>query len=65
MLMPLEHGLGFHQFGRRLPSGPDARKQHPQEAKRRVKARAGLSLLANAFFVEGELTSNGYYLTAQ
>jgi hypothetical protein len=33
MLMPLEHGLGFHQLGRRFPSGPDARKQHPQEAK--------------------------------
>ena len=65
MLMPFEHGLGFHQVGRRLPSGPHARQQHPQEAKRRVKARARLSLLANAFFVEGELTSNGYHLTAQ
>jgi hypothetical protein len=63
MLMSFEHRLGFHQVGRRLPSGPDARQQHPQEAKRRVKPRAGLSLLTNAFFVEGELTSNGYHLT--
>ena len=22
MLMPLEHGLGFHQLGRRFPSAP-------------------------------------------
>ena len=35
------------------------------EAKRRVKPRAGLSLLADIFFVEGELTSNGYHLTCQ
>jgi hypothetical protein len=65
MLMPLEHGLGFHQLGRRLPSAPHLGQQHPQEAKRRVKPRAGLSLLANALFVEGELTSHGYNLTSQ
>jgi hypothetical protein len=29
-----------------------------------VKARVGQSLLADTFFVEGELTSNGYYLTS-
>ena len=57
MLMPLEHGLGFHQLGRRLPSGPYAGQQHPQEAKRRVKPRAGLSLLADNFFVKGALTA--------
>src|SRR6516225_6669503 len=34
MLMPLEHRLGFHQLGRRLPSGPYPGQQHPQEAKR-------------------------------
>src|ERR1700739_916435 len=65
MLMPFEHRLGLHQVGRRLPFGPDARQQHPQEAKRRVKPRTGLSLLADTFFVEGELASNGHYLTSQ
>src|SRR5215469_13321664 len=65
MLMPFEHRLGFHQLGRRFPSDPHPGQQHPQEAKRRVKPRAGLSLLADIFFVEGELTSNGYHLTCQ
>src|SRR5215471_10132141 len=65
MLMPLEHGLGFHQLGRRLPSAPHPGQQHPQEAKRRVKPRAGLSLLTDTFDVERELTSHGYHLTAQ
>src|SRR5215471_13314907 len=65
MPMPLEHGLGFHQVGRRLPSGPHPGQQHPQEAKRRVKPRAGLSLLADTFFVKGELTAHGYHLTTQ
>src|SRR3974377_221560 len=65
MLMPFEHRLGFHQLGSRLPSGPDALQQDPPAAKRRVKERGGLSLLANVFFVEDQLTSNGYHLTAQ
>ena len=64
MLIPLEHRLGFHQLGRRLPSGPYPGQQHPQEAKRRVKPRAGLSLLADTFFVKGELTAHGYHLTS-
>src|SRR6516165_2214628 len=64
MLMPLEHRLGFHQLGRRLPSAPCSGQQHPQEAKRRVKPRAGLSLLVDTFFVKGELTSHGYHLTS-
>src|SRR6516162_557220 len=61
---PLEHRLGFHQLGRRLPSGPYLGQQHPQEAKRRVKPRVGLSLLADTFFVKGELTAHGYHLTS-
>src|SRR6516162_7549953 len=65
MLMPLEHRLGLHQVGRRLPSAPNPGQHHPQEAKRQVKPRAGLSLLADAFDVEGELTSHGYHLTPQ
>src|SRR5262249_18964324 len=65
MLMPLEHRLGFHQFGRRLPSGPHPRQQHPQEAKRRVKPRAGLSLPADTFSVKRELTPHGYRLPSQ
>src|SRR6516165_10211923 len=65
MPMPLEHRLGFHQLVRRLPSGPHPGHQHPQEAKRRVKPRAGLSLLADTFFVKGELTAHGYHLTSQ
>src|SRR5215470_5982951 len=62
---PLEHRLGFHPLGRSLPSGPYPGQQHPQEAKRRVKPRAGLSLLADTFLVKGELTSHGYHLTSQ
>ena len=54
MLMPRENGLGFHQVGRRLPSAPHPGQQHPQEAKRRVKPGAGLSLLADTFFVCAE-----------
>jgi len=54
MLMPLEHRLGFHQLGRRLPSDPYPGQQHPQEAKRWVKPRAGLSLLADTFSVCAE-----------
>ena len=65
MLMPLEYRLGFHQLGRRLPSGPHPGQQHPQEAKRWVKPRAGLSLLADTFFANGELTAHGYHLTSQ
>src|SRR6516162_3829484 len=65
MLMPLEHRLGFHQVGRGLPSAPYPRQQHPQEAKRGVKPRAGLSLLADTFFVKGELTAHSYHLTSQ
>src|SRR5215831_4692815 len=64
MLMPLEHGLGFHQVGCGLPSAPPPGQQHPQEAKRRVKPRAGLSLLADTFSVKGELTAHGYHLTS-
>jgi len=29
-----------------------------------VKPRAGLSLLADTFFVKGELTAHGYHLTS-
>src|SRR3974377_919757 len=65
MLMPLEHRLGFHQRGRRLPSRPCPGQQHPQEAKRRAKPRAGVSLLAYTFFVKGELTAHGYHLISQ
>jgi hypothetical protein len=65
MLMPLEHRLGFHQLGRRLPSSPYPGQQHPQEAKRWVKPRAGLFLLADTFFVKVELTAQGYHLTSQ
>src|SRR6516162_5137653 len=65
MLMPLEHRLGFHQLGRRLPSGPDPVQPHPQQAKRRVKPRAGLSLLADTFFVKCELTAHGYHIPSQ
>src|SRR5215468_1394280 len=65
ILMPLEHRLGFHQLGRRLPPGPYPGQQYPQEAKRRVKPRAGLSLLADTFFVKGELTAHGYHLTVR
>src|SRR5215472_5527521 len=54
MLMPLEHRLGFHQLGRRLPSGPYPGQQHPQEVKRRVKPRPELSLLPDTFFVCAE-----------
>src|SRR3974377_1573876 len=50
MLMPLEHGLGFHQVGRRLPSAPHPGQQHPQEAKRRVKTGGGA------------VSSGGYFL---
>src|SRR6516225_10991636 len=54
MLMPLEHGLGFHQVGRGLPSAPHPGQQHPQEATR-------------GYFLckRGELTSHGYHLTSQ
>src|SRR3974390_223668 len=65
MLLSVEHRLGFHQLGRRLPSGPYPGQQHPQEAKRWVKPRAGLSLLADTFFVRGELTAHGNHLTSQ
>src|SRR6516162_9212260 len=65
MLMPLEHRVGFHQLGRKLPSGPHPGKQHPQEAKRRVKPRSELSLLADTLCVKDELTAHGYHLTTQ
>ena len=65
MLMPLEHVLGFISSAADFHPVHTPGQQHPQEAKRRVKPRAGLSLLADTFFVKGELTAHGYHLTSQ
>jgi len=56
--------LGFFSSAADFHPGPYPGPQHPQEAKRRVKPRAGLSLLADTFFVKGELTAHGYHLTS-
>ena len=65
ILLPLENRLGFHQGCNKLPSTPHPGQQNPEQAESWMEPRTGLFLLPNAFFVEGELTSDGYQLTSQ
>jgi len=65
ILVPLENRLGFHQFHDKLPSAPYLGQQNPEQPESWMEPRARLSLLPDAFFVEGELTSNGNQFTSE
>jgi hypothetical protein len=54
ILVPLENRLGFHQFRDKLPSAPHLGQQNPEQPESWMEARARLSLLPDAFCLEGE-----------
>ena len=65
ILPPLENRLGFHQCCDKLPSTPHPGQQNPEQAESWMEPRTGLFLVPDAFFVEGQLTSQSDQFTSE
>jgi hypothetical protein len=65
ILPPLENRLGFHQCWDKLPSTPHPGQQNPEQAESWIEPRAGMFLLPDTFFVEGQLTSESDEFTSE